>query len=154
MMIENISSCSARKIPQNIKKTTYRIAVAVSLLILPALLLAAWLLEAGGRKSYSAIPMSKRSVSMEVPMKLDLPGNTHPGFVSAMAANLDDRHCVIGVSALGQAKAYSCDALSGNPENHVVHDLFGEMQVTITYCNRTQRARFFSTIAGKLSDLH
>lgn len=76
-------------------------------------------------------------------IRADIPGVVQPTFASAEDFPLSDHEIVIGVAAFGEAKAYVRRAFS-ELDDHIVHDRFGDTQVTITHCNRNRCTRVFT----------
>jgi hypothetical protein len=72
------------------------------------------------------------------------PGIHQPATVAATAAQLDGGVEVIGISAGGKHRAYVVRAFN-QPFGHVVNDLFGDIPVTVTYCDRCDVARAFTS---------
>jgi len=130
---------------QALKAKLLRIVVGVGLLALPAVGLTFWLAQDNpfawivGKKVYK---MGERYA--------DVPGITDAAFVSAADAKLDGNALVIGVVFGGEAKAYVRNVFGGGPAGHILHDHFGEAEVTVTHCDRTRCTRVF-TSTGELS---
>jgi hypothetical protein len=72
------------------------------------------------------------------------PGIRQPPVVSAAASGLTESDEVIGVVVHGKARAYSVQAMSGPPQNHVINDLVGGTPVTVTYNPLGQVIRVFT----------
>ncbi|HZT83132.1 MAG TPA: DUF3179 domain-containing (seleno)protein [Gemmataceae bacterium] len=66
-----------------------------------------------------------------------------PGATAALAADAP----VLGVSAGGKHRAYLISALS-SPHRHVINDLLGDEPVTVTFCDRCQRAMVYQGRKG------
>lgn len=71
-----------------------------------------------------------------------LSGIRTPPVISADAVAIPDEEPIIGVSAGGHHRAYRIAAMS-KIAGHVINDLFGDVPVTITYCDRTDCSRVF-----------
>ena len=126
-----------------------RIAIAVLLLLLPAMGIGLWL--SSDNPFYLIVGAKIRKLPEQ---KMDIPGDIKPTFTSAAEFPLGDHEIVIGVVAFGQAKAYLRRVFSG-PGTHIVHDRFGETQVTVTHCNRTRCTRVFTAADDQdLSVMH
>jgi hypothetical protein len=81
------------------------------------------------------------------------PGVDRPAAISADEATVPDDAEVIGVTADGQSRAYLVSALSGMT-THITNDLLGDVPVSVTYCDRTDFARAFtSSEPGQLVNL-
>jgi hypothetical protein len=136
-------------VAKKLGKPARRVAIAVSLLLLPAMGVGLWLCS--DNPFYLIVGAKIRKMSE---MKMDIPGDTRPTFTGAAEFPLGDQEIVIGVVAFGQAKAYVRRVLSG-PGTHIVHDHFGDTQVTVTHCNRTRCTRVFTAAAAQdLSSMH
>lgn len=75
------------------------------------------------------------------------PGLRQPAVQSGDDVALSDNAEVIGVVVSGKARAYAIYAFGLSPAKHVVNDLIGEEPVSITYCDRTNCARVFTSAA-------
>jgi hypothetical protein len=136
-------------VASKVSKPSRRVAIAVSLLLLPAMAAGLWL--SSENPFYLIIGAKVRKIPE---MKADYPGYTQPKFTVAEEFPLADHEIVIGVVALGEAKAYLRRAFSG-PGTHIVHDHFGKTQVTVTHCNRTRCTRVFTAADDQdLSVIH
>jgi len=76
--------------------------------------------------------------------EVDLPGESSPRLVSASDANISVSDVVIGISVNGQHRAYTIRALS-RVDQHAVNDLFGNVPVTVTYCDLRDCVRVFTS---------
>lgn len=72
------------------------------------------------------------------------PGLRHPKPTPASEANLSDDAEVIGVTVNGASRAYALAGMS-HPLSHVVNDVLEDLAVTVTYCDRRQCARVFTS---------
>ncbi len=72
------------------------------------------------------------------------PGVKDPPIVSAGEANLKDDEPIIGIEINGHFRAYRQAGLAG-VTGHVVNDLIQETPVTVTYCDRADCARAFTS---------
>ena len=70
------------------------------------------------------------------------PGVRRPLAVAAGEAQLDDDTEIIGVTVAGVNRAYVVTALSST-STHIVNDVIQDRAVSVTYCDRTDRARIF-----------
>jgi hypothetical protein len=75
------------------------------------------------------------------------PGVRQPATLKPHEANLPDDEPVIGVSAGGRQRAYRTKAMMALT-NHVINDLLGNVPVTITFDDRTERAQVFTAESG------
>jgi hypothetical protein len=75
------------------------------------------------------------------------PGVRQPAALKPHEANLPDNEPVVGVSAGGRQRAYRTHALMGITY-HVINDLLGEVPVTVTFDDRTERAQVFTGESG------
>ncbi len=123
------------------RKPAWRVAIAVGLLLLPAMGVGLWL--SNDNPFYLIVGAKVRKIATMMAIKMDIPGDTQPTFTIAANFPLADHEVVIGVVAHGEAKAYLRRTFSG-PGTHIVHDRFGGTQVTITHCNRTRCTRVFT----------
>jgi hypothetical protein len=151
-MVEETLEFSDGQVNQGAKgvsKPARRIAIAVSMLLLPAMGVGLWL------SSDNPFYLIVGGKTIKLPEKtVDVPGDTKPTFTSAAEFPLGDQEVVIGVVAFGQAKAYVRRVFSG-AGTHIVHDRFGDTQVTVTHCNRTRCTRVFTAADDQdLSILH
>ena len=143
------SDGQVNQVTKGLSKRARRIATAVSLLLVPAMGIGLWL---SSDNPFYLIVGAKIRIMPE--MKADFPGYTQPEFTVAAEFPLADHEIVIGVIAFGEAKAYLRRAFSG-PGTHIVHDRFGETQVTVTHCNRTRCTRVFTAADDQdLSVMH
>jgi uncharacterized protein DUF3179 len=143
------SDGQVNQVTKGLGKRAQRIAIAVSMLLVPAMGIGMWL--SGDNPFYLIVGAKIRKMPA---MKMDIPGDTQPTFTSAANFPLGDHEIVIGVVAFGQAKAYVRRVFSG-PGTHIVHDRFGKTQVTVTHCNRTRCTRVFTAADDQdLSSMH
>jgi hypothetical protein len=139
----------ARHVAARLTKPAQRVAIAVSLLLLPAMGIGLWL--SSDNPFYLILGEKIRKLPET---RADYPGYTQPTFMTAAEFPLGDHEIVIGVVAFGQAKAYARRVFSG-PDTHIVHDRFGDTQVTVTHCNRTRCTRVFTATGDQdLSKMH
>lgn len=73
------------------------------------------------------------------------PGLRQPAAKAMEDVNLPDNVEVIGVDIGGRARAYLLRAMSLKPERHVINDLLGDEPISVTYCDRTNCARVFTS---------
>lgn len=136
-------------VAKKVQSPSWRIAIAVSLLLAPAMGIGLWL--SSDNPHYLIVGARIRKMPE---IKMDIPGDIQPTFTSAANFPLGDHEIVIGVVAFGQAKAYVRRVFSG-PGTHIVHDRFGKTQVTVTHCNRTRCTRVFTAAEDRdLSVMH
>jgi len=150
----SMSNLTTRVSSNKLKKGTYRVVIAVALLILPVMTIASYL---AGPK----VPKSRRgfvkpaNIHMMVPMEVDIPGIADPTFVPVEKADLKDDDLVIGVIAFGEARAYLKRAFAKGLTSHVLLDQFGATRVTVTHCDLSNCTRVFSsTMENSLGDIH
>ena len=113
-----------------------------------------WLLT---RTSPQAKPVLLPAMSLdEVPaMSLDAAGVSDPLLVSVAKVLLPDDEIVIGVTVVGEARAYLRLAFEQGPNSHVVNDLFGAVPVTVTHCDKTRCTRVVTAESRDASlDIH
>ena len=72
-----------------------------------------------------------------------VPGRERPPTQTVDEAELPDDARVIGVVADGKARAYWQQPMF-NPANHIINDLYGDVPITVTYCDRTDCVRVFT----------
>jgi hypothetical protein len=72
------------------------------------------------------------------------PGIRQPDTVPAVDAKLDEHAQVIGISAGDKHRAYVIRAFD-QPMWHVVNDLLDDIPVSVTYCDRCDMARAFTS---------
>lgn len=111
-----------------------RTTSAVLLLLIPSLALALWLMDPP-RKHYEIVK--------------DVAGVMNPQFTTADDAQLASEDLVIGIVAFGEAKAFLRGAMATLPENHLIHDVFGQVKVTVTHCDITGCTRVFRETPGR-----
>ncbi|MBC7853849.1 MAG: DUF3179 domain-containing protein [Pirellulaceae bacterium] len=109
-----------------------RVLSCVLLLTAPTVALTCWLSDPPRKRDYFA----------------DAAGVMNPQFTAANDAQLDSDELVIGIAAFGEARAFWRGSLSMRPENHLVHDAFGGIKVTVTHCDITGCTRVFRETPG------
>ncbi len=62
------------------------------------------------------------------------------------AAGLKPDSNILGVSIGGKHRAYLVDAFC-TPATHIVNDMFDDVPVSVTYCDRTDFARVFTNVS-------
>jgi hypothetical protein len=72
------------------------------------------------------------------------PGIDRPHAIPAAEADIDDDAEVIGIAVEGQSRAYLVKAMSGMT-THIANDIVGDVPVSVTYCDRTDFARAFTS---------
>jgi hypothetical protein len=78
------------------------------------------------------------------------PGVRQPSTQAAEQADLSEGAEVIGVCVGGRARAYSVDALSGDPAAHVVNDVLAGRPVTVVHCDFMRCTRVFTSTASSV----
>lgn len=73
------------------------------------------------------------------------PGLRQPAVMAMEDVNLPDNAPIIGIEVAGRARAYLLRAMSLKPERHVINDLLGDRPISVTYCDRTNCARVFTS---------
>jgi hypothetical protein len=117
------------------KKRNFSVVKVLSyslLLVAPSIALTCWLTDPPRTKDYFA----------------DVAGLVNPQFTAADDAQLDSEELVIGITAFGEAKAFLRGSMSARPENHLIHDVFGGVKVTVTHCDITGCTRVFRETPG------
>ena len=77
--------------------------------------------------------------------KFEMPGLEKPQIVLAKAAKLPDAEEVIGVVVNRKPRAYWLKALK-YPPWHIVNDVVAGVPVSVTYCDRNDCARVFTSV--------
>lgn len=89
-------------------------------------------------------PAKPRDWQAEISVPMALPGLRTPEVQSPDAAKLEDDAAVIGVAIGGRHRAYLIKAMS-QVKSHVVNDLIDEVPVTVTFCDRREVTRVFTS---------
>jgi hypothetical protein len=120
--------------------------VLISMFVAGALACAIWHFRAGD-SGVASLMVDGAGAAPKIDVSIMLisqQGIVKPSFEPASLSLLDDAAEVIGIQVGDECRAYSLAALSQGPSSHIVNDLFGNVPVTITYCDMGDRARVFT----------
>ena len=85
-------------------------------------------------------------------MGMDIPGISDPYFHAADEVIIPETTPVIGVIVDGKARAYMDEGMA-EADQHIVHDTFGNQQLTIVYCDKSNCVRVFDSTEAELDSI-
>lgn len=85
-------------------------------------------------------------------MGMDIPGISDPYFHAADEVVIPDTTPIIGVVIDGKARAYMDEGMA-EADQHIVHDMIGDQQLTIVYCDKSNCVRVFDSTETELDSI-
>lgn len=102
-------------------------------------------------RGYPDLSTTTENVVTDTVEKMDSPfimaAVEKPVRVTAAEAELEDHEMIIGVVSGEEACAYSCKAMS-QIDSHVINDVVGGKELTVTFCDRTDHTRILCNKSG------